>query len=59
MWHSKFFVDGDVRIKEIFEEFDPLNTGNIDYITWSMMLAPSVRFKVFMSLELSDRTLTE
>jgi hypothetical protein len=39
---SKFFVDGQTRIKEIFEEFDPDNSGNIDYITWSMMLSPKV-----------------
>jgi Ca2+-binding EF-hand superfamily protein len=39
---SKFFVDGETRIKEIFEEFDPDNSGNIDYITWSMMLSPKV-----------------
>ena len=40
---SKFFVDGETRIKEIFEEFDPDNSGMIDYITWSMMLSPRVR----------------
>lgn len=43
--YNRFFVDGDVRIKEIFEEFDPLETGFIDYITWSMMLSPQVRAK--------------
>jgi hypothetical protein len=39
---SKFFVDGETRIKDIFEEFDPDSSGNIDYITWSMMLSPKV-----------------
>jgi hypothetical protein len=24
------------------EEFDPDNSGDIDYITWSMMLSPKV-----------------
>eukprot|EP00536_Pseudo-nitzschia_multiseries_P008640 jgi/Psemu1/257415/estExt_Genewise1Plus.C_2220037 len=38
--YNRLFVDGDVRIKEIFEEFDPQNTGFIDYIAWSMMLSP-------------------
>ena len=42
---SRFFIDGDVRIKEIFEEFDPLETGSIDYLTWSMMLSPKVRVR--------------
>jgi Ca2+-binding EF-hand superfamily protein len=39
---SNFFEDGETRIKEIFEEFDPDSSGNIDYITWSMMLSPKV-----------------
>lgn len=40
---SRYFADGDTRIKKIFEKFDPLQTGYIDYITWSMMLQPQVR----------------
>jgi proline dehydrogenase len=27
-------------MKEILEEFDPDNTGNVDYLTWSMKLSP-------------------
>lgn len=27
-------------MKDIFEQFDPYNTGNVDYITWSMKLSP-------------------
>lgn len=38
--YNRFFLDGDVRVKELIQEFDPLNTGFIDYITWSMMLSP-------------------
>jgi len=38
--YNRFFVDGNVRIAEIFEEFDPDGTGFIDYITWSAMLSP-------------------
>ncbi len=44
---SRYFVDGDVQIPEIFRDFDPLETGYIDYITWSMMLSPKVRNKLF------------
>jgi len=38
--YNRYFADGDTRIKKIFEKFDPLQTGYIDYITWSMMLQP-------------------
>jgi proline dehydrogenase len=37
---SRFFVDCETRVKEIFEEFDPKGTGYIDYITWTLMLSP-------------------
>ena len=48
-------MDGDVRIKEIFEEFDPDNTGNIDYITWSMMLSPKDLPKIVSSCQAAGR----
>ncbi|KAL3909642.1 MAG: hypothetical protein SGILL_008007, partial [Bacillariaceae sp.] len=52
---SKFFVDGDVRIKEILEEFDPDNSGYIDYITWSMMLSPKDLPKIVSSCQASGQ----
>ena len=52
---SRFFVDGDVRIKEIFEEFDPLETGFIDYITWSMMLSPQNLPNIVRSYQTAGR----
>eukprot|EP00529_Nitzschia_sp_RCC80_P010534 CAMPEP_0113484784 /NCGR_PEP_ID=MMETSP0014_2-20120614/24145_1 /TAXON_ID=2857 /ORGANISM="Nitzschia sp." /LENGTH=633 /DNA_ID=CAMNT_0000378407 /DNA_START=243 /DNA_END=2141 /DNA_ORIENTATION=- /assembly_acc=CAM_ASM_000159 len=32
--------EGKKMIRSILDEFDPDNTGQIDYITWSMMLGP-------------------
>jgi proline dehydrogenase len=46
---SRFFVDGETRIKEIFEEFDPKDTGYIDYITWATMLSPRDLPKIMKS----------
>lgn len=53
--YNCFFVDGDVRIKEIFEEFDPFETGSIDYITWSMMLSPQDLPKIVQSCRTQGR----
>jgi len=53
--YNRFFFDGDVRIKEIFEEFDPLETGFIDYITWSMMLSPQDLPEIIKSCRSSGR----
>lgn len=53
--YNRFFVDGDVRIKEILEEFDPLQTGYIDYITWSMMLSPKDLPKIIKSCHTPGR----
>lgn len=30
----------EATLKNVLDEFDPTNTGTIDYITWSMMLDP-------------------
>mmetsp|Transcript_26166 Transcript_26166/g.40254 ORF Transcript_26166/g.40254 Transcript_26166/m.40254 type:complete len:580 (+) Transcript_26166:76-1815(+) len=38
--YNLFFNDGDASLKDIFEEFDPNGTGNVDYISWSMCLTP-------------------
>eukprot|EP00980_Cylindrotheca_fusiformis_P020665 scaffold7703_cov127-Cylindrotheca_fusiformis.AAC.14 len=38
--YKRFFYDDDETIQQIFEEFDPDHTGQIDYISWSMMLDP-------------------
>mmetsp|Transcript_36252 Transcript_36252/g.87772 ORF Transcript_36252/g.87772 Transcript_36252/m.87772 type:complete len:325 (-) Transcript_36252:545-1519(-) len=35
-----FFQVDESTLKNILSEFDPNNTGTIDYITWSMMLDP-------------------
>jgi proline dehydrogenase len=40
-FRSLFFDHEDTNIKDIFEQFDPNGTGDVDYITWSMMLKPS------------------
>uniref|UniRef100_A0A7S4EIW5 Proline dehydrogenase n=1 Tax=Pseudo-nitzschia australis TaxID=44445 RepID=A0A7S4EIW5_9STRA len=56
--YNRLFVDGDVRIKEIFEEFDPLETGFIDYITWSMMLSPQNLPKIVRGYQ-TDGSLSE
>eukprot|EP00534_Pseudo-nitzschia_fraudulenta_P007458 CAMPEP_0201145436 /NCGR_PEP_ID=MMETSP0851-20130426/7154_1 /ASSEMBLY_ACC=CAM_ASM_000631 /TAXON_ID=183588 /ORGANISM="Pseudo-nitzschia fraudulenta, Strain WWA7" /LENGTH=525 /DNA_ID=CAMNT_0047420587 /DNA_START=85 /DNA_END=1662 /DNA_ORIENTATION=+ len=37
--YNHYFVDGDERIEEIFLEFDPLDTGFVDYIAWSTMFS--------------------
>jgi proline dehydrogenase len=44
--YSLFFNDGEASVKAIFEEFDPNLTGNVDYITWSMNLAPKDLHKI-------------
>lgn len=38
--YNVFFDHGDRNLSDIFEEFDPDGTGNVDYITWSMNLKP-------------------
>ncbi|KAG7368746.1 proline dehydrogenase [Nitzschia inconspicua] len=53
--YNKFFVDGETRIKEIFEEFDPDNSGMIDYITWSMMLSPRDLPRIVSSCQAAGR----
>jgi len=53
--YNHHFIDGDVRIQEIFEEFDPNKTGYIDYITWSMMLSPLDLPKVIKSCKYAGR----
>jgi len=53
--YNRFFVDGEVRIKETFQEFDPLNRGFIDYITWSMMLSPKDLPKITKSCQQAGR----
>ena len=34
------FNDGEESLNDIFDQFDPDGTGNVDYISWSMQLAP-------------------
>jgi proline dehydrogenase len=46
VFDSLFFNDSETTVKEIFEEFDPNHTGNVDYITWSMMLGPKDLHKI-------------
>ena len=38
--YNLFFNDGDTAIQDIFDQFDPNHTGNVDYISWSLMLSP-------------------
>lgn len=38
--HSLYFNVDEIDLKRIIEEFDPNNTGMVDYITWSMNLSP-------------------
>ncbi|CAJ1936507.1 unnamed protein product [Cylindrotheca closterium] len=35
-----FFTVDESTLKNVLDEFDPNNTGTIDYFTWSMMLQP-------------------
>eukprot|EP00527_Entomoneis_sp_CCMP2396_P007766 CAMPEP_0198144948 /NCGR_PEP_ID=MMETSP1443-20131203/19786_1 /TAXON_ID=186043 /ORGANISM="Entomoneis sp., Strain CCMP2396" /LENGTH=577 /DNA_ID=CAMNT_0043808447 /DNA_START=83 /DNA_END=1816 /DNA_ORIENTATION=- len=35
-----FFSDGETAMKDIFDQFDPNHTGNVDYISWGMTLSP-------------------
>mmetsp|Transcript_78327 Transcript_78327/g.227242 ORF Transcript_78327/g.227242 Transcript_78327/m.227242 type:complete len:572 (+) Transcript_78327:110-1825(+) len=39
--YNVFFDKGDRSVDDIFEEFDPHNTGMVDYITWSLNLKPT------------------
>jgi proline dehydrogenase len=48
-------VDGETRIKEILEEFDPTHTGYIDYITWALMLSPRDLPKIIKSCSSAGR----
>jgi len=53
--YNRHFIDDEVRIQEIFEEFDPNDTGYIDYITWSMMLSPLDLPKIVKSCTYAGR----